>query len=81
VLAGCVLALLAVSAMTKLYPFPRGALVDENGEPTVVGRTYLQGIQDITQAVNDVTNLDSGTSYSAAQLRDKIIELISALQG
>jgi hypothetical protein len=67
--------------MTKLYPFPCGAMVDEVGEPTIAGRTYLQGIQDITQAVNDVTNLDSGTSYSAAQLRDKLIELISALQG
>jgi hypothetical protein len=67
--------------MTKLYPFPRGALVDESGEPTVAGRTYLQGIQDITQAVNDVINLDDMTTYTADELRDKLIELISVLQG
>jgi hypothetical protein len=67
--------------MTKLYPFPVGALVDEEGTPTVAGRTYLQGIQDLTQAINDVTNLDGGTTYTADELRDKLIELISVLQG
>jgi len=67
--------------MAKRYPFPAGPIVDGNGVPTIQGRGYLQGIQDLTQAVNDVENLDGGTTYSADELRDKLIELISALQG
>ncbi|MBX6392764.1 MAG: hypothetical protein IRY96_04790, partial [Burkholderiales bacterium] len=65
----------------KTYIFPNGQLVDEAGNPTIAGRAYLQAIQDWNTAIRGVTNLDSGTSYTNDQLRDKLIELISILQG
>ena len=65
----------------KRYPFPYGQMVDENGVPTVSGKAYLQAIQDLTQAIAEVENLDGGTTYTADDLRDKIIEILSALQG
>jgi len=45
------------------------------------GTAYWIAIENITKAVNEIENLDGGTTYSADDLRDKIIELIAALQG
>jgi len=67
--------------MARRYVMPKGALVDSNGTPNLQGRSYLEFIQKISSAVNDVTDLDNMTTYSADALRDKIIELMSALKG
>lgn len=67
--------------MAKIYQYPGGPLIKSNGEPTPAGRAYLLAIQKLTQDINGVTNLDGGTSYSNDELRDKMIEVISALQG
>jgi hypothetical protein len=65
--------------MARNYVFPSGALVDDEGNPTVAGRAYLQAIQDLTQAINDVENID--VTATTAEVRDKLLELISVLQG
>jgi hypothetical protein len=67
--------------MMRRYPFPNGPIVDVNGRPSVPGRAYLEEIQRRTERANTVANLSSGTNYTADQLRDKLIELLSALQG
>lgn len=67
--------------MARRYPFPAGAIVERDGTPSMSGRGYLEEIQKRTERVNDVADLDSGTSYTADQLRDKIIELLGALKG
>ena len=65
----------------RRYPFPISALVDRGGNPTQAGRAYLIEIENRTKAVNAVTNLDDEETYDADELRDKLIELIAALQG
>lgn len=63
---------------------PAGPLVKPSGEPTVVGKGYLAGIEEMSKALSEaggVENLDDETTYSADDLRDKLIELIAALQG
>lgn len=60
---------------------PNGPIVRDGGIPNVPGRAYLEYIQKTSEAVNDVTDLDGGTGYTADQLRDKIIELMVALKG
>lgn len=67
--------------MAKTYRFPGGPLVDASGNPTLAGRAYLLAIEKITTEINEVANLDSGTSYTSDELRDKLIAVISALQG
>lgn len=67
--------------MPRRYPMPAGAIVQDNGMPTPIGRAYLVGLDNINSAVNDIANLDDGTTYTADELRDKLIELITALQG
>lgn len=67
--------------MGKTYQLPKGALVKSDGSPTPAGRAYLIAIQKLTQDVNALTNLDSGTSYTNDQLRDAHIALLAALQG
>jgi hypothetical protein len=65
----------------RRYPFPNGPLVTPGGNPTLAGKAYLLGINRLSEAVNAIENLDAGTSYSVDELRDKIREIISALQG
>ena len=65
----------------RTYNFPIGQIVNSDGTPTVPGKAYLDGIHKLTDAFNELTNLDSGTSYTADQLRDKIIAIIDAMQG
>jgi hypothetical protein len=67
--------------MAQKYLFPRGALVDVNGAPTMQGKAFLTAIEKWSLAISDVENLDSGTTYTANELRDKIIELIAIFQG
>lgn len=47
-------------------------------------RTYLAGIEEMSQplsSLNDIENLNDETTYSADELRDKIIEILTALKG
>lgn len=67
--------------MARRYPMPNGPIVTTNGLPNVPGRAYLEYIQKVSEAMNDVADLDGGTSYTAAELRDKIIEIMTALKG
>lgn len=67
--------------MPRTYQFPAGRLVREDGQPSDGLRAYLEAIQRVTSACNDITKLDSGTSYTADQLRDHLIEILTALQG
>ena len=67
--------------MARSYQVPAGPLVDDKGNLTPDGRGYLEAIQRITSALNDITVLDSGTSYSNDELRDHLIEILTALQG
>lgn len=60
---------------------PNGPIVTTSGIPNVPGRAYLEYIQKVSGAMNDVADLDSSTTYTANQLRDKIIEIMSALKG
>lgn len=43
--------------------------------------SYLTAIENISRAANDIENLDASTGYTNAELRDKIREIIIALQG
>jgi hypothetical protein len=69
--------------MDRSFAMPRGPIVERDGAPNVPGRGYLTGIQTMSQTLNNLhalTNLDGATSYSNDELRDKIIEIINALQ-
>jgi hypothetical protein len=63
------------------YPMPLGPLFDARGWPSIPGKAYLAEIQMRTERINAIEPLDGGTTYTFNQLRDKIIELIQALQG
>lgn len=67
--------------MSRSYQMPAGPLVRADGMVTPAGRSYLEAIQVLTSALNDITLLDSGTSYTNDQLRDHLIEILTALQG
>ena len=67
--------------MPRSYQMPAGRLVREDGIVTAAGRSYLEAIQRVTSACNDITKLDSGTTYTADELRDHLIEILTALQG
>jgi hypothetical protein len=69
--------------MDRKYTIPRGPVVDPDGSPNVPGRDYLGGVQKMATTLNNlhaITNLDGATTYTADQLRDKIIEIINALK-
>jgi hypothetical protein len=43
--------------MEKTYPFPAGPIVDGTGKPTLPGKGYLVGIQEIAALVDAVSGL------------------------
>lgn len=65
--------------MARVYSIPRGPVTDAAGEMRPEWRAYFQKMSNGLAAAAAVTALDGGTTYTADQLRDKIIELQTAL--
>ena len=65
--------------MARTHPVPGSSVTDSRGNLRPEWRAYLQRLGTSLTAAAAVTKLDGGTSYSADQLRDKIIELQNAL--
>lgn len=64
--------------MARVYSIPRGPVTDAAGEARPEWRAYFQKITNGLNAVAAVTALDGGTTYTADDLRDKLIELQTA---
>lgn len=56
-----------------------GKFVNGSGELAPDARLLLQQLRKPLAAAEAVGNLDAGTGYSNAELRDKIIQLLNAL--
>jgi hypothetical protein len=65
--------------MARVHTIPNSQIADSAGNLRPEWRAYLQRLGTSLQAAAAVTQLDSGTTYSADQLRDTIIALQNAL--
>lgn len=65
--------------MPRQHSIPSSPIADASGALRPEWRAYLQRLGQSLQAAAAVSKLDSGTTYTANQLRDTIIALQTAL--
>lgn len=65
--------------MAQRKTVPADPATGPDGALNPAHRQFQQSVAKPLSEVAELTNLDSGTSYSNDELRDKIIELMGAL--
>lgn len=65
--------------MAQRKTVPADPAVTSDGALAPAHRQFQQNLAKPISDVAELTNLDSATTYTADELRDKVIELMSAL--